>query len=134
MLGARAMGRILGIGLDVAGVRRFERLLRGPHGARFVARCFTKAERAICDGRKNRAEAYAARFAAKEALVKALGAPPGIHWSDMEVRADGQGAPAMRLTGAAAREVRRRRAAVHLAITHDAGIAAAAVVLEGPGR
>ena len=124
------MGAIVGIGLDVAGVARFEKILAGPNGLRFLARCFTEGERAGCDKRVDRAQAYAARFAAKEALVKALGAPPGLRWTDMEVTKNRAGAPGLKVTGAAAREVKKRRAKIHLALTHDAGIAAATVVLE----
>ncbi len=128
------MGAIVGIGLDVASVSRFEKILSGPHGQRFLARCFTPAEQSACEKRKTRAEAYAARFAAKEALVKALGAPPGLAWTEMEVCHGKDGAPAFKLTGEAARAVKRRRARAHLALTHDAGIAAATVVLERAGR
>ena len=124
------MGAIVGIGLDVAGVARFEKILAGPHGSRFVERCVTEKERAGCDTRVDRAQAYAARFAAKEALVKALGAPPGLHWTDMEVTKSASGAPSLKVTGAAARAVKKRKAKIHLALTHDAGIAAATVVLE----
>ncbi len=124
------MGAIVGIGLDVAGVARFEKILAGPHGDRFLERCFTREERARCDKRVDRAQAFAARFAAKEALVKALGAPPGLRWTDMVVENARNGAPTLKVTGAAAREVKKRRARIHLAITHDAGIAAATVVLE----
>ena len=124
------MGGIVGIGLDVAGIARFEKILAGPHGSRFLERCFTEGERSSCQYRVDRAQAFAARFAAKEALVKALGAPPGLHWTDMEVVNVRSGAPVMKVTGAAARAVKKRRAKIHLAITHDAGIAAATVVLE----
>jgi holo-[acyl-carrier protein] synthase len=124
------MGAILGIGLDVAGVARFEKILAGPHGQRFLERCFTERERAACGTRVDRAQAFAARFAAKEALVKALGAPAGLRWTDMEVSNARNGAPIMKVSGAAGRAVKKRRAKIHLAITHDAGIAAATVILE----
>jgi len=123
---------IAGIGLDVTSVSRIRRLLEGRLGARCVARCFTEAERSFCDGRKARAECYAARFAAKEALVKALGAPPGVRWTDIEVAREG-GAPFFRLTGRAAEALAERAARAHLSLTHDADIAAASVVLEGAG-
>jgi holo-[acyl-carrier protein] synthase len=124
---------ILGIGIDLASIERVRRLVEGPLGERFVQRCFTEAERAYCDGRKARAESYAARFAAKEALIKALGGPRGLRWKDMEVVREAGGAPRFRLAGVAAREVERRRARVHLALTHDAGAAAATVILEQEG-
>ena len=75
---------------------------------------------------RDAASAYAARFAAKEALVKALGAPPGIRWKDMEITR-ASGAPGFLLSGVAKDEVERRNATLLLTITHDAGVAAAAV-------
>lgn len=124
---------ILGLGMDVVEVARIARILAGPsdRAARFVARCFTAAERQYCDGAKDRAQRYAARFAAKEAAVKALGAPPGISWTDFEI-ARGDGAPALALRGVA-REAADRMGVrrIHVTLTHDAGVAAATVVLEG---
>lgn len=123
---------IAGVGLDVCGVERIQRILAGPRADRFLERVFTAAERELCRGRADAASAFAARFAAKEALVKALGAPPGLRWQQMEI-VRGAGAPLFRLSGAAAEEVRRRGVRVHLSMTHDAGIAAATVVLEENG-
>ena len=121
---------VLGLGMDVCSVDRVSRVLHGPNGARFRERVYTPAEVAICEGRADAATAYAARFAAKEALVKALGAPAGIRWRDMEVVKADSGAPRFSLTGVAAREVQVRGARVLLALTHDAGVAAATVVLD----
>ena len=124
---------ILGLGIDVVEVARIRRLLDGDAGTadRFVRRCFTEGERRFCDARADRATAYAARFAAKEAASKALGAPAGIHWGDVEVER-AEGAPVLRLTGVADRAARERGVRrVHLSLTHDGGIAAAVVVLEG---
>ncbi|HVP63135.1 MAG TPA: holo-ACP synthase [Myxococcaceae bacterium] len=121
---------VVGLGMDVCSVERIAQVLDGPNGDRFRARVFTEAEIATCDGRTEAATAYAARFAAKEALVKALGAPPGVRWKDMEVVKGATGAPAFELSGVAAREVSARGARVLLALTHDAGVAAATVVLE----
>jgi holo-[acyl-carrier protein] synthase len=128
---------ILGVGLDVVEVARIRRLV-GTDAAeetarRFLARCFTDGERRFCDARADRATPYAARFAAKEAASKALGAPAGIHWTDVEVLREA-GAPGLRLSGVAERVARERGVTrIHLSITHDAGIAAAVVVLEGGG-
>jgi holo-[acyl-carrier protein] synthase len=124
---------IVGLGMDVVEVARIQRILDGPgdRAERFLARCFTAAERAFCDGVRDRATRYAARFAAKEAASKALGAPAGIGWHDVEVRR-ATGAPSLELRGAA-REA-AARLAVHralLTLTHDAGVAAATVILEG---
>ncbi|HUM12492.1 MAG TPA: holo-ACP synthase [Myxococcaceae bacterium] len=121
---------VVGLGMDVCSVERIARVLAGPNGQRFRARVFTEAEIATCDGRSEAATAFAARFAAKEALVKALGAPPGVRWRDMEVVKAPTGAPAFTLSGVAAREVLARRARVLLTLSHDAGVAAATVVLD----
>src|SRR5215813_3429873 len=113
---------VLGLGMDVCSVERLARVLKGPNGARFRERVYTPAEIAICEGRADAATAYAARFAAKEALVKALGAPAGLRWRDMEVVKADSGAPRFSLTGVAEREVKARGARVLLALTHDAGV------------
>ncbi|HTP51743.1 MAG TPA: holo-ACP synthase [Anaeromyxobacteraceae bacterium] len=128
---------ILGLGLDVVEVARIGRILAegapGDRGRRFLDRCFTPGEQATCEARRDRASGYAARFAAKEAVMKALGAPPGIRFTDIEVVREG-GAPWARLAGAAERAARERGVSrVHLTMTHDGGVAAAAVVLEGEG-
>lgn len=124
---------ILGIGMDLVEIGRIARLIAGPaaRADRFLDRCFTREERSYCDARADRAGRYAARFAAKEAAAKALGAPPGLRWKDLEVRR-AEGAPAMDLRGpAAAAAARLGVERVHLTLTHDAGVAAATVVLEG---
>jgi holo-[acyl-carrier protein] synthase len=124
---------ILGLGMDLVEVGRIARLLDGPpaRAERFLARCFTPGERAFCEARRDRATRYAARFAAKEAAVKALGAPRGLAWQDFEVaRAEGR-APALALSGRAAAAARKLGVIrAHLTITHDGGVAAAVVVLE----
>jgi holo-[acyl-carrier protein] synthase len=125
---------ILGLGMDVVEVGRIARLLDGPpeRAERFLARVFTRAEREACDPRRDRASGYAARFAAKEAGYKALAVAPGARWQDFEVTRLAGSAPALALGGAAgaAAEV-RGVSRVHLTLTHDGGIAAATVVLEG---
>ncbi len=120
---------ILGLGMDICSVARIQRILEGPRAERFLARVYTEAERALCGARADAASAYAARFAAKEALVKALGAPPGLTWQDMEVVREG-GPPRFRLSGVALAEMDKRRAEAFLALTHDAGVAAATVILQ----
>jgi len=126
---------ILGIGIDVVEVARIRRQVGKAAGSaragRFLARCFTAGERAYCEARADRATHYAARFAAKEAAMKALGAPAGLRFTEVEVlRQDG--APRLALHGAAARAARRLGAArIHLSLTHDGGMAVAAVILEG---
>jgi holo-[acyl-carrier protein] synthase len=124
---------IVGLGIDVVEVARIRRILAGPVeiARRFLARCFTDEERRYCDAFRDRAARYAARFAAKEAASKALGAPAGIGWREVEVvRADG--GPSIVLSGAAAAAAARLGATRWLvSLTHDGGIAAATVVIEG---
>jgi len=125
---------ILGLGMDVVEVGRIARLLDGRPGlaARFLARVFTAGEQADCRARREQAASLAARFAAKEAAVKALGAPAGVRWLDVEVVRD-DGAPRLELSGVAARAAADRGVIrTHLTLTHDAGVAAATVILEGP--
>src|SRR5512138_2431936 len=122
--------------MDVVDVARIGRILGGPPARveRFLARCFTARERAYCDAVRDRATRYAARFAAKEAASKALGAPAGIGWHDVEV-VRGAGAPSLVLTGVAERAARAAGVSrALLTLTHDAGVAAATVILEGDGR
>lgn len=125
---------ILGIGLDVCDVVRIRRALEGTAGARFRSRVFTNAERAYCEARRRgRFASYAARFAAKEAGMKALGTGwgRGIEWRDFEVvRAENE-APRLVLHGKAA-ALARRRGMVRwlLTLTHTDDNAAASVIVE----
>jgi holo-[acyl-carrier protein] synthase len=124
---------IVGFGMDVVEIARVARLVDGAAAGaeRFLARCFTSGERAYCDARRDRAGRYAARFAAKEAAVKALGAPRGVAWTDVEVERGEEGPPVLRLHGAARAAADRLEVVrVHLTLTHDGGVAAAAVILE----
>ena len=126
---------ILGLGIDVVEIARIQRILDGPPGRaeRFLARCFTAAERAYCQAGRDRAARHAARFAAKEAASKALGAPAGIAWTDVEV-VRGAGAPRLELRGVAAERARSLGVSrALLSLTHDGGVAAAVVALEGAG-
>lgn len=91
-------------GIDLVEVARFDRVLR-EHGTRFVERCFTDREQAYADtGRRLRTQRYAVRFAAKEAVLKALGTGwrSGITWRDIEVVPEPSGAPRLHLTGRSA--------------------------------
>lgn len=115
---------ILGVGIDVVDVARFgETLARTPN---LVERLFTP------DERRRPLASLAARFAAKEALAKSLGAPGDLNWQDAEVITDGDGRPWLEVRGT----VRSRADALgvtsmHVSLSHDAGIASAVVVLEG---
>lgn len=127
---------IIGIGVDQVEVARIARLLE-TRPARGAARLFTPAERAVCDARERASECYAARFAAKEAFVKALGTGlrDGMRWTEIEVRTHRNGRPEILLGGAAGRRFRERGGRrIHVSFTHEGGQAVAFVVLEGdPG-
>ncbi len=124
---------IVGLGIDVVEVARIVRVLASPSADRFVARVFTPGESAYCAPRRDGATNYAVRFAAKEAASKALGAPAGIRFLDVEVTR-GEGAPRLVLSGVADGAARALGVArAHLTITHDGGFATAAVILEAPG-
>jgi holo-[acyl-carrier protein] synthase len=121
---------IVGIGTDLVGVRRFEAALaRSPA---LVDRIFAEAERVTQSGRPRRVASLAARFAAKEAAAKALGAPRGYGFHDCQVLTGADGRPSLRISGMLA-EVSQRRGvtAWHVSLTHDADLAAAIVVAEG---
>lgn len=95
--------QIIGHGIDLVDVQRI-RDLADRHGERFLTRCFTSGERAYADSRpRRRFEHYAARFAAKEAVLKAIGTGmrQGISWTDIEVRTEPSGRPRVCTTGAA---------------------------------
>lgn len=117
------------IGLDVVGVERFGRVLaRTPT---MLDRLFTPLERSTANGTVRRVESLAARFAAKEACAKALGAPRGWQWHDCEVVSEPDGRPSLLLRGALAEAARVRGVvAWHVSLTHDAGVAAAVVLAQ----
>jgi holo-[acyl-carrier protein] synthase len=124
---------IIGIGLDVVETAQIERSLSG-QGQRFEQRVFTAAELGECAGRADRDQALAARFAAKEACLKALGTgvSRGISFLHVEVVSADGGAPVVHLHGPAADRARDQGVRrVHVSLSHQPGIAAAAVILEG---
>ena len=123
---------IVSIGIDIIEVARIrEVLVRTP---RFAERVFTDAERAYCDSRGVvAAQHYAARFAAKEAALKALqtGWRGGIAWQDVEIASRASGAPYLILQGEVKRLFEQSGAtAAHLSISHTSEHAIAQVVLE----
>lgn len=121
---------ILGVGVDLTPISRMVRALEA-QPERLEARLFTDAERAYCRARANFGQHFAARFAAKEALLKALGVPEGLRWHELEVVNEAGGAPAFRLTGnAAAAATRAGVKKLHLSITHADDSAMAFVVAE----
>ena len=111
-------------------VSRIRAALENPRtGERFQARVFTSGEIAYCSKRRNRYESFAARFAAKEAMMKALGNSFG--WREIEV-VRGEGAPTIRLQGRAqARAAALGIQHIHLSLSHTAELAIAYVVAEG---
>lgn len=114
---------IVGIGVDLVDIPRFERsLARTP---RLVERLFSPAERMLPP------RSLAARYAAKEALIKALGGSDGVHWTEIEVTPEASGRPWFTLTGSTAAVVAERGiASLHLSMSHDADLATAYVVAE----
>ncbi len=125
------------IGVDLVSVRRMARFLER-FGARGVDRLFTPAERRLCEGRRDVARCFAARFAAKEALLKALGTGlRGVRWTDISVETEGKGQPVYRLHPRVQALLRNRIPKVSL--SHEKEYALAVCVLVGnagdrPGR
>ena len=126
---------IRGTGIDLMDPARIERAAER-WGDPFLDRLFSSGERRLCEGRAEPWLSFAARFAAKEAFMKALGLGlrRGLTWRQMEVASGPEGRPELRLSGRAAdlmKEAGARR--VHLSRSHLKGMAAAMVVLEGEG-
>jgi len=114
---------VIGVGIDVVDIERFMASLERTPGLR--ERLFTPAEATRPPA------SLAARFAAKEAVAKALGAPTGMAWHDAEVISESSGRPLLELRGSVqARADQLGVRSVHLSLSHDAGIASAVVVLE----
>ena len=115
---------IVGVGIDVVDIPRFGATLeRTP---RLLERLFTPAEREL------RLPSLAARFAAKEALAKSLGAPVGLSWQDATVVKDEWGRPELEIRDSVlARAELLKVTTLHVSLSHDAGIASAIVIAEG---
>jgi len=115
---------IIGVGIDVVDIARFGATLDRTPALR--ERLFTQTERGLGIA------SLAARFAAKEAVAKSLGAPVGLHWTDAWVVNDGDGRPHLRVAGTVAQRAESLGvASFHVSLSHDAGIASAVVVAEG---
>ncbi|MBF0272475.1 MAG: holo-ACP synthase [Magnetococcales bacterium] len=131
---------ILGIGTDLVSIERIEHIL-SRHADRFIQRVFTPAEQQLCGTRKAVSSAcWAKRFAAKEALVKALGTGmrDGIWFTDVEILNDPLGRPVMTVTGEGARRLQALGSThgvgttrIHLSLADESGFALAYVILEG---
>ncbi len=124
---------IIGIGNDLIEIERFKTVMRR-RGDRFLERIFTAGERKFCEAKLNRLAHYAARFAAKEAVLKSLGTgwSGGIHWTDVEVVPGRVASLAAKLAGLAAKVAKQKRIkVVHLSLTHTDRYASAMAVAEG---
>ncbi|MER6155093.1 holo-ACP synthase [Streptomyces sp. NPDC001868] len=121
---------IIGVGIDVAEIDRFRASLeRTPSMAE---RLFLPSELLLPSGERRGIASLAARFAAKEALAKALGAPSGLRWTDAEVYVEASGQPRLRVTGTvASRASELGVQSWHISLSHDAGVASAVVIAEG---
>jgi holo-[acyl-carrier protein] synthase len=117
------------VGLDLIEIERVQRAL-ARHGDSFRERCFTAAERAYCDSKPNPSQHYAGRFAAKEAVGKALGSGVYFTWKEIEIR--GRPKPGVQLSGRTAQWAEKVNAGrIELSMTHSRELAAAvAVVLD----
>lgn len=123
---------IVGTGIDIVEVPRVAQAIER-FGDRFLRRIFTAAEIKYCQSKRNAAERFAARFAAKEAALKAIGTgwKKGVAWTDVEVRRESGGRPTISFSGAAgahAHALGMKRAS--LSLSHTAEMATAQVILE----
>jgi holo-[acyl-carrier protein] synthase len=126
---------LFGIGIDVVEVQRIASSLDS-FGAKFTSKVFTATERAYCENQKYPAIHYAARFAAKEAVAKALGTGIGkdLAWLDMEILRCDSGAPEVALSGGGEAFAKKNRIAeIKISLTHtrDYAAANAVVMVEG---
>ncbi|MHC5259699.1 holo-ACP synthase [Streptomyces sp. UC4497] len=121
---------IIGVGIDVAEIERFAASLERTPG--MAERLFLDDELLLPSGERRGIASLAARFAAKEAVAKALGAPAGLRWTDAEVWVEESGQPRLRVSGTvAARAAELGVRGFHVSLSHDAGVASAVVVAEG---
>ena len=121
---------IVGVGIDVAEIERFEAALVRTPG--MAERIFTPTELVLPSGAPRGTASLAARFAAKEAVAKALGAPAGLQWLDAEITTSSSGRPHLTVQGTvAARAAALGVRSWHISLSHDAGVASAVVIAEG---
>lgn len=122
---------IIAVGVDIVEVGRVRRLLEEhPRAEREI---FTDRERIYCAGKRNRLAHLAARFAAKEAVLKALGTGlgPGVRWTDVEIRNDSIGRPSVHLAGRPAELLAQMAATAQISVSHTATHAIAQSVVLG---
>ncbi|MFD7322248.1 holo-ACP synthase [Streptomyces sp. NPDC059875] len=121
---------IIGVGIDVAEIDRFAASIERTPG--LLTRLFVERELLLPSGERRGTASLAVRFAAKEAVAKALGAPGGLHWTDAEVYVEDTGQPRLRVRGTvAARAADLGVRHWHVSLSHDAGVASAVVIAEG---
>ena len=117
------------VGVDLIEIERIRRALER-HGEVFAARCFTEAERAYCDAKPNPPQHYAGRFAAKEAVGKALGCGVDFSWREIEIV--GRPKPTVKLSGRTLAFAEKRGLTVaDLSMTHSKGVAGAVALVHG---
>jgi len=117
------------VGVDLIEIDRIRHAL-ARHGDDFKQRCFTEAEQSYCDSKQNPAQHYAGRFAAKEAVGKALGSGVYFTWKEIEIR--GRPKPGVHLTGRTAAWAEKVGAgSIELSMTHSRELAAAVAVVVG---
>ena len=136
VIACAAMAKITGTGIDAIEIGRIKEAIEHPRtGERFRARVFTPAEVAYCESRQRvKYQSYAARFAAKEAAMKAMGTGwnRNVGWGEIEVVRERGKAPTLVLHGKSAVFARKKNISVfHLSITHTAHQAIAHVIAEG---
>ena len=123
---------VVGVGTDLMEIARIAQSIER-FGERFLVRVFTPREIAYCQRKKNAAESFAARFAAKEAGAKALGTgiSNGVGWLELEIGREPGGRPLLQLSGRAAERAREMGVKkVSLSLTHSRDVALAVVVME----
>jgi holo-[acyl-carrier protein] synthase len=123
---------IVGVGTDLMEIARIQQSI-ARFGERFLQRIFTSSEIRYCQRKKNAAESFAARFAAKEAGAKALGTgiSHGVTWLEFEVAREPSGKPSLQLSGRAADRARTLGVTrISLSLTHSRDTALAVVIME----
>lgn len=120
-----------GIGTDIVHIPRIASSI-AQYGDAFLNRCFTPVERSRADARPDTAAAYARLYAAKEALLKALGTGmrDGLSWHDFSISPDAMGAPHVKLSGGAAALLSQTNYTAHLSLSDDGDYAVAYAVIE----
>ena len=126
--------KIFGIGTDIVNIKRMEKTLKGKN-INFKKRIFSKNEIIYCEKKKNPSSFYAKRFAAKEALSKALGTGirKGINFKDIEILNDNFGKPSIQLKGSTAnflkKKIKNKKYSIYLSLSDDVPWAQATVVV-----